>query len=111
MRERSLAVIVRHEAAGSNALRAALTARSMSLALPATHWAMTSSRAGSKTSNVPPESPSTHSPPISSFLGLSRKDAASSCRNSLTRFFAAVPLVVAVAGIGCSSSRRPRAFG
>ena len=63
-RPRSRASILR-QGPESNALRAALTARSMSAASPSATWAMTSSVAGLMVANVLPPWPSTHLPSIS----------------------------------------------
>jgi len=54
----------------SSAARAALTARSMSAALPWATWASTSPVPGSKDSKVSPSRASTHLPSISSWRGL-----------------------------------------
>ena len=106
MRLRSLAVIVRHGAPGANAARAALTALSMSAFVPAAHSAITSSRAGSKTSNVPPSAGATHSLLMSKCFGRFMNAATASFSawpagsRSAMRLW--VPFLVAVAGISSS---------
>jgi hypothetical protein len=77
----------------SSAARAALTARSMSAALPCATCASTSPVPGSKDSNVLPSSASTHLPSISSLRG-----CAVNCRADSLRPVRTMPF-------GCSLSR------